>query len=196
ATQLRRIMRPDAQPSPPGWLDRLADAIVSLEYYMETLQAGRSDPWYMLDNAHSCLQVLERAPPELPLAPIEPSAFAKTVLMTPAGDGHLSGTYPDLGMPPAPPSLSATGKLTALAENANSELIALFVEEAREELARIRRHFPLWDQNPLDRDALEIVRRSFHTLKGSGRMVGARELGELAWSVESLLNRLLDNTLT
>ena len=25
-------------------LDRLADAIVSLEYYMETLQAGRSEP--------------------------------------------------------------------------------------------------------------------------------------------------------
>jgi len=196
ATQLRRIMRPDAPPAPPGWLDRLADAIVSLEYYMETLQAGRSDPWYMLDNAHSCLQVLERAPPEMPLAPIEPSAFAKTVLMTAAGDGHASATYPDLAWPPAPPSLSATGKLTVLAANANPELIALFVEEAREELARIRRHFPLWDQNPLDRDALEIVRRSFHTLKGSGRMVGACELGELAWSVESLLNRLLDNTLT
>ncbi len=196
ATQLRRIMRPDAPPSPTGWLDRLADAIVSLEYYMETLQAGRSDPWYMLDNAHSCLQVLERVPTELPLAPIEPSAFAKTVLMTPGGDGHSSATYPGLALSPAPPSLSTTGKLAVLAENANSELIALFVEEAREELARIRRHFPLWDQNPLDRDALEIVRRAFHTLKGSGRMVGARELGELAWSVETLLNRLLDNTLT
>ncbi|MHB1828152.1 MAG: hybrid sensor histidine kinase/response regulator [Steroidobacteraceae bacterium] len=196
ATQLRRIMRPDAPPLPPGWLDRLADAIVSLEYYMETLQAGRSDPWYMLDNAHSCLQVLERAPTELPLAPIEPSAFAKTVLMTPGGDGHSSATYPDLAVSPAPASLSTTGKLAVLAESANSELIGLFVEEAREELARIRRHFPLWDQNPLDRDALEIVRRAFHTLKGSGRMVGARELGELAWSVESLLNRLLDNTLT
>ncbi len=189
ATQLRRIMRPDAPPAPPGWLDRLADAIVSLEYYLETLQAGRSDPWYMLDNAHSCLQVLERAPAPVTVAPIEPSAFAKTVLMTPGGDEHASATYPDLAAP-------ATGKFTAIGESANSELITLFVEEAREELARIRRHFPLWDQNPLDRDALEVVRRSFHTLKGSGRMVGARELGELAWSVETLLNRLLDNTLT
>jgi chemosensory pili system protein ChpA (sensor histidine kinase/response regulator) len=40
------------------------------------------------------------------------------------------------------------------------------------------------------------VRRSFHTLKGSGRMVGARDLAEFAWSIENLLNRLLDNTLT
>ena len=39
------------------------------------------------------------------------------------------------------------------------------------------------------------VRRSFHTLKGSGRMVGARDLGEFAWSIENLLNRVLDNTI-
>ena len=38
-------------------------------------------------------------------------------------------------------------------------------------------------------DALVTVRRSFHTLKGSGRMVGARDLGEFAWSIENLLNR-------
>ena len=200
AMQLRRIMRPGAAPVPPGWLDRLADAIVSIEYYMETLQAGRSDPWYMLDNAQSCLQFLERTPQTVALAPIEPSAFAKTVLMTPPGETQVSATVPDLALAPAPapsaPSLSSTAKLAALAENADPELIKLFIEEAHEELARIRRHFPLWDQNPLDRDALEVVRRAFHTLKGSGRMVGARELGELAWSVESLLNRLLDNTLT
>ncbi len=199
ATQLRRIMRPGATPVPPGWLDRLADAIVSIEYYMETLQAGRSDPWYMLDNAQSCLQYLERAPQALPNAPIEPSAFAKTVLMTPGGETQAGATIPDVPLAPPPPvafSAASTAKLAALAESASPELIKLFVEEAREELARIRRHFPLWDQNPLDRDSLEIVRRGFHTLKGSGRMVGARELGELAWSVESLLNRLLDNTLT
>ena len=35
-----------------------------------------------------------------------------------------------------------------------------------------------------------------HTLKGSGRMVGARDLSEFAWACENLLNRLLDNTLT
>ena len=47
-----------------------------------------------------------------------------------------------------------------------------------------------------DREALTTVRRAFHTLKGSGRMVGARDLGEFAWSIENLLNRVLDNTLT
>src|SRR5688572_23654012 len=40
------------------YIDRLADAIVGIEYYMETLQAGRGDPWYMLDNAERCLVAL------------------------------------------------------------------------------------------------------------------------------------------
>ena len=39
--------------------DRLADAIVSIEYYMETVRAGRREPWYMLDNAEACLSVLQ-----------------------------------------------------------------------------------------------------------------------------------------
>ena len=80
--------------------------------------------------------------------------------------------------------------------NADPELVKLFIEEAHEELAKIKKFFPAWDQNPMEREALVTVRRSFHTLKGSGRMVGARELGEFAWSIENLLNRVLDNTLT
>ncbi|HJS88487.1 MAG TPA: Hpt domain-containing protein, partial [Steroidobacteraceae bacterium] len=204
-TQLKRIMRPGAPALPPGFLDRLADAIVSVEYYMETLQAGRSDPWYMLDNAQACVQALEhqQAVPVPTVAPLEPSAFAKTVQIpppTPADaiplhEGAASAT--DLGAH-APPVLtpSATARFAALAENADPELVKLFIEEAREELVKIERSFPVWDQNPLEREALVTVRRSFHTLKGSGRMVGARELGELSWSVENLLNRILDNTLT
>ena len=47
-------------------------------------------------------------------------------------------------------------------------------------------------QNPGARDALRTVRRGFHTLKGSGRMVGLADLGELAFDVEKILNRLLE----
>ncbi|MFZ0498264.1 MAG: Hpt domain-containing protein, partial [Steroidobacteraceae bacterium] len=202
-TQLKRVMRPGAPVLPIGFLDRLADAIVSVEYYMETLQAGRNDPWYMLDNAQACVQALElqEAVPVPTVPPLEPSAFAKTVQI--ARPAHfdatqvmdVASTSPDLDAPPLL-SPSSTAKLAALAENADPELVKLFIEEAREELVKIERSFPVWDQNPLEREALVTVRRSFHTLKGSGRMVGARELGELAWAVENLQNRVLDNTLT
>ena len=40
--------------------------------------------------------------------------------------------------------------------------------------------------------ALRTVRRQFHTLKGSGRMVGLTELGEHAYKVEAIHNRLLE----
>ena len=204
-SQLKRVMQPGGRTLAPGFLDRMADAIVSVEYYMETLQAGRSDPWYMLDNAQACVQALEHtATPAVPtVPPLDPSTFAKTVQISTVG-----GTIVDVGDPgaathvganvDAPPviSISRTSVVRALQESADPELVKLFIEEAHEELVKIQRYFPAWDQNPMDREALVTVRRSFHTLKGSGRMVGARELGEFAWSIENLLNRVLDNTLT
>ncbi len=75
------------------------------------------------------------------------------------------------------------------------EFLELFIEEAKDEIAKLKRLFPLWDENPQDQDSLVNVRRSFHTLKGSGRMVGAQLIGEFAWSVENLLNRVINKTL-
>ena len=62
-------------------------------------------------------------------------------------------------------------------------------------MAKIEQQFPIWDHNPLDSDALLVVRRSFHTLKGSGRMVNARAISDFAWAIENLLNRILEGTL-
>ena len=38
------------------------------------------------------------------------------------------------------------------------------------------------------------VRRAFHTLKGSSRMVGLGEFGEAAWACEQLYNSRLSQT--
>ncbi|WP_024327611.1 Hpt domain-containing protein [Thioalkalivibrio sp. AKL19] len=73
------------------------------------------------------------------------------------------------------------------------EILEIFLEEADEEVASLRQQFPLWQANPADLDSLSVIRRSFHTLKGSGRLAGALRLGEFAWAVESFLNRLLDS---
>ena len=197
--QLRRVMQPGVHVLPPGFVDRLADAIVSLEYYMETVQAGRSDPWYMLDNAQACVQALEQQPtPSVPtVAPLEAGAYAPTVQIpriAPPAAPQPDVAAVDASAPTLAPSTSA--KVAAPVEHADPELMNLFIEEAHEELVRIQHCFPAWDHNPLERDSLVTVRRSFHTLKGSGRMVGARELSEFAWAIENLINRVLDNTLS
>ena len=79
--QLKRVMQPGGGGQPAEFLDRLADAIVSVEYYMETLQSGRTDPWYMLDNADACLQTLESEPePPVPtVPPVEAGTYEQTL---------------------------------------------------------------------------------------------------------------------
>jgi chemosensory pili system protein ChpA (sensor histidine kinase/response regulator) len=86
--QLRRVMQPGGRALTLGSLDRLADSIVSVEYYMETLQSGRSDPWYMLDNAESSLRALESEPtPAVPtVEALAPGSFARTVQLARQGD--------------------------------------------------------------------------------------------------------------
>ncbi|MFT5594705.1 MAG: chemosensory pili system protein ChpA (sensor histidine kinase/response regulator) [Oceanicoccus sp.] len=77
----------------------------------------------------------------------------------------------------------------------DDEIIEIFLEEAQEVLETIEEFWPVFKANNGDSDALATTRRAFHTLKGSGRMVGAEEIGETAWAIENMFNRLLDNTI-
>lgn len=77
----------------------------------------------------------------------------------------------------------------------DDEIIEIFTEEAGEVIEALNEYFPRWAQNTNDQEALTEFRRAFHTLKGSGRMVGAITVGELAWSVENMMNRVIDKTI-
>ncbi|HIE54304.1 MAG TPA: hypothetical protein EYP90_03820, partial [Chromatiaceae bacterium] len=79
-------------------------------------------------------------------------------------------------------------------EAIDPEIFGIFMEEANEELSVIQQEYPKWREDTSEEGALQTFRRSFHTLKGSGRMVGAHVIGEFAWSVENLLNRVMDGT--
>lgn len=74
----------------------------------------------------------------------------------------------------------------------DAEILEVFQEEAEEELASIQLEYPKWRADQQDQESLTTLRRSFHTLKGSGRLVGAEKIGEFAWSIENLLNRVID----
>ena len=79
-------------------------------------------------------------------------------------------------------------------EEVDDEIIQVFIEEADGELNTILENYPKWKKNVEDIEALKIIRRCFHTLKGSGRLVGAKSIGEVAWAIENMLNRVIDNT--
>jgi len=74
----------------------------------------------------------------------------------------------------------------------DAELLAVYLEEAGEVLATIDEHLGKAREHPQDIELLRTIRRGFHTLKGSGRMVGLTRLGEASFAVEQVLNRWLE----
>ncbi len=76
--------------------------------------------------------------------------------------------------------------------SADDDIRDTFLDELVEEIGQLEVQLPLWRQSPDDLECLRSIRRSFHTIKGSGRMVGAKLLGEFAWQVENMLNRVLN----
>ena len=78
--------------------------------------------------------------------------------------------------------------LAAIPEDSEPELLEIFLEEANEVLATLGEACDVCQSNPDDQESLTVIRRGFHTLKGSGRMVGLNDLGETAWRIEQLMN--------
>ncbi len=94
-----------------------------------------------------------------------------------------SGFMP-LGGPAAAPVDS-----TGLEED--DEMRDIFLEEAREVMDNANKALLSLADAPSDSTHVTIVRRSFHTLKGSSRMVGLKDFGEAAWAFEQLYNAWL-----
>ena len=71
----------------------------------------------------------------------------------------------------------------------------IVLEEVADEIANLKQQLPQWKADTANLEQLVPIRRSFHTLKGSGRLVGATALGEFSWKVENMLNRVLDRSI-
>ncbi|MEN8762849.1 MAG: Hpt domain-containing protein [Thiogranum sp.] len=86
--------------------------------------------------------------------------------------------------------------LAIIGDDLDEEILEIFIEEAEEETVSINEQLPVWISDSGNSEALGSIRRSYHTLKGSGRLVGAMRIGEFAWAYENLLNRLIDGTVS
>ena len=164
----------------PDWkqLDTLADAITSIEYYLERLADGIGENDSVLNLAESSFRELGFPVGEEPTweHPSDIEDLPTISAEVPVGSGSA-------------PTKASDHELL------DEEILGIFVEEAKEVMETINEFYPRLRQSSDDREALTEVRRAFHTLKGSGRLVGATSIGELAWSVENLLNRVIDQTL-
>src|SRR5262249_21394383 len=75
----------------------------------------------------------------------------------------------------------------------DAELLGVYLEESEEVLATIHEQLETVRVQHANKEALVTIRRGFHTLKGSGRMVGLMRLGEAAWAIEQTMNAWLQD---
>ncbi|GGJ02540.1 hypothetical protein GCM10009083_19270 [Halopseudomonas pertucinogena] len=160
----------------PDWeaLDTLADVISGIDYYLERVARDDIDRGEgILAAAEGCLAVLGYAPADLPALLAEEEQDDPAVLAD-------------------EPAQAVAAEPDEDEDELDPELLEIFVEEVGEVLETLDEYSPQWQADPDNKAARTEVRRAFHTLKGSGRMVKASILAELAWAVENMLNRVID----
>lgn len=135
---------------------------------------------------------------------VEPAASFSHEATQPLHVDFGSLDLPDLSLPdvdlsqpapaPAPvvappPPAPAPAPAPSVADD--PEMREIFLEEADEVIGNARAALDELQDQPADHGQLTIVRRAFHTLKGSARMVGLDAFGEGAWACEQLYNARL-----
>ena len=109
-----------------------------------------------------------------------------------AGRSSIVSVFDPVAGPQLPASAAASPAPDDVADD--PEMRAVFLDEARDIIGKAREQLEQLDQQPAERATLTAVRRAFHTLKGSARMVGLRRFGEASWACEQVYNnRLADH---
>ncbi|MEM9530625.1 MAG: Hpt domain-containing protein [Pseudomonadota bacterium] len=224
-------------------LDTIADAVASLEYYLEAVREQRPGRNNILEVARQSLDRLgylgeeqiearraeadaaapaaepepeEAAPAAEAPAPAATDAAVEATPETPSPVTEPEADVEETVEPEAPvvaaevpetesvevaaqdiavPAPEPAEPVEAdISEDIDEEIREVFIEEVEEELAVLKELYPRWRADNEDADSLSTLRRTFHTLKGSGRLVGALTIGEFSWQIENLLNRIIDGT--
>ncbi|MEO8459488.1 MAG: Hpt domain-containing protein [Dokdonella sp.] len=238
-------------------MDHLADALASIEYYLDATREQRAGRESILDVTRAGLAALGYwpVPPPLPrdeLLHVDSSGIGAVDIpfhtepdvqddpLTHFASGHDSyidhtltsaidigdgDSLADLVVGEALPQVPAAHEIAGLrlaetedfeadatadfdsttfvesgfqpvdASEVDDDIREIFIEEVEDEIGNLRRELPIWSANLGDMESLAAIRRSFHTLKGSGRLVGALALGEFGWKIENMINRVLDATI-
>lgn len=156
-----KFLQPDFQISHAEQI-QLADGLSSLGFYIEALTSANPDNDKLLETALSLFSDEISHATELPIP-------AKTVTS---------------------PSVNQL-KEAEIVKNVEPELLQTFLVESDEVLQDIEKSLTACQNDPSHHDSLVTLRRGFHTLKGSGRMVELHELSDVAWNIEQILNRWL-----
>jgi chemosensory pili system protein ChpA (sensor histidine kinase/response regulator) len=177
---------PDGEAGRESNLEPLTDAVAALELYLAGCRDEQANSLRYLEVMHARLEGLPEASadggamPEtaiiLPgVKPQEPAAATAATAATPATPEKAPHKAPQPSVPDIDPAM-----------------LGIFLEEFESVVVQLRQQLDTWLENSQDNKAAAELRRGFHTLKGSGRMIGAMEIGDFSWRFEELLNNLIE----
>ncbi|MGB5396991.1 MAG: Hpt domain-containing protein, partial [Gammaproteobacteria bacterium] len=196
--------RPEAEEQ-----DVVADVVTAIEYYLEAVAEGRpgveaglragdiaAEKLIAVSDKYTAMGggdiLLEETVADDGVAATPDAAVSSVPDKT-----HDTKKNPPKSQKPAvqhaPESHEKKTEYDIIGDDADPEIVEIFIEEALEVLEDLHRCLPAWRSNQDDDESLSTVRRSFHTLKGSGRLIGADLIGEFSWKVENMLNRVIEN---
>lgn len=172
---------PDAQTQ-----DYIADVVTGIEYYLESVIEG--EPRSLSSSEDAADKLLEISSAYDDVTEMEIDAL-------PDESESTESQSSSSGIAAVPSPVPASDQeYRILGDGADPEIMEIFIEEALEELASINEQLPRWRENNEDEEALTTIRRSFHTLKGSGRLITADLIGEFSWAYENMLNRVIEKS--
>lgn len=157
----------------PQKLEFVTDAVAAFELYLAACRDQQSNRERFLDIIKQRLEQLPTGKMEV----VEPIEQQTTTVATDTPSTQAEELSED----------------SAVQSTLNAELLEVFLEEYESVAAMLSATIPLWMQQQDNSSLTSDIRRGFHTLKGSGRMVGADEMGDFSWHIEEMLNNLLDN---
>ncbi len=176
--------------------DQLAGNVGALGFLIDMLgyQPELAKSLFAFDDERGELRPLVSAPRRrAPRASDDTARAVQATAASPTPTPAATMPPPAAVEPPAAaPTPAPAAPLTADSVE-DEELLGIFLDEAAEVVAAGRAVLVHLRADPEadDEAALGSVRRAFHTLKGSSRMVGLRDFGEAAWEMEQLFNQVL-----
>jgi len=182
--KLKRGLFAELTASPSSEADResnlepLADAVAALELYLAGCRDEQAESLRYLEVMHSRLE-------GLPEASAEGGAMPETSIVLPGIEPQKPAAVTADKEPQKEPGPGAP--------DIDPTMLGIFLEEFDSVVALLRQNLPAWLNNSRDHKAVAEIQRGFHTLKGSGRMIGALEIGDFSWRIEELLNSLIEN---
>lgn len=184
----------------------IADVVTSVEYYLESILEGRPDIEHSMSAGNASAERLDKLTEQYGVDAAstvktdEPAAESAEDAPEITTEETQQTTVDEASQSTEPladvekNAAQEEARYQIIGDDADEEILEIFIEEALEVLDTLNEQVPLWSKDHGNEDALVTVRRSFHTLKGSGRLIGAELIGEFAWNFESMLNRIIDKS--